>query len=88
MDSGIDADHPVFTETTITQTDVTTAGENKDAIGHGTAVAGQVTRLAPDADLISLRIFGDEGQATMNIILRAYEWLHKNHDQYNIVNMS
>ncbi|WP_227377816.1 S8 family peptidase [Haladaptatus halobius] len=88
MDSGIDTSHPVFAETSVTQIDVTKTGGSDDAVGHGTAVAGQVTRLAPAADLISLRIFGSEGRIKMNIILRAYEWLHKNHDQYNVVNMS
>ncbi|GAA0242559.1 S8 family serine peptidase [Haladaptatus pallidirubidus] len=88
MDSGIDTSHPVFEDTAVTQVDVTETGGSDDAVGHGTAVAGQVTRLAPAADLIALRIFGSEGKTKMNIILRAYEWLHKNHDRYNVVNMS
>ncbi|WP_435158384.1 S8 family peptidase [Haladaptatus sp. DFWS20] len=88
MDSGIDTSHPVFEGTAVTQVDVTETGGSDDAVGHGTAVAGQVIRLAPASDLISLRIFGSEGKTKMNIILRAYEWLHKNHDRYNVVNMS
>lgn len=87
MDSGIDPDHPVFEGVAIEYVDVTDTGEG-DAVGHGTGVLGQITRLAPDADLIALRIFGTEGRTKNNIIMRAYEWLHNNTDTYDIVNMS
>ncbi|WP_101297115.1 S8 family peptidase [Halegenticoccus soli] len=88
MDSGIDTAHPVFDEASITQVDVTDSTGDEDALGHGTAVAGQVIRLAPETELVSLRIFGDKGQTTMNVVLRAYEWLHKNVEEYDVVNMS
>lgn len=87
MDSGIDPTHPVFNGTTVEQVDVTGAGKG-DRVGHGTAVLGQITRLAPAATLIALRIFGTEGQTRTNVIMRAYEWLHTNTDRYEIVNMS
>lgn len=87
MDSGIDTSHPAFDGVSVEQVDVTGSGKG-DAVGHGTAVLGQVTRLAPEADLIALRIFGDEGQTKSNVIMRAYEWLHNNTDAYEIVNMS
>jgi subtilisin family serine protease len=87
MDSGIDPDHPVFEGTSVEQVDVTGSGEG-DAVGHGTAVLGQITRLAPGASLVALRIFGEEGQTKNNVIMRAYEWLHGNTDAYDVVNMS
>ena len=87
MVSGVDPSHPVFEDATIEQVDVTGSGEG-DAVGHGTAVLGQITRLAPGADLTALRIFGEEGQTKNNVIMRAYEWLHNNTDTYDVVNMS
>ncbi|MFC7154225.1 S8 family serine peptidase [Halomarina halobia] len=87
MDSGIDASHPVFDDVTIREVDVTGDGSG-DAVGHGTAVAGQVALLAPEADIVSLRIFGGEGQTATNVVLRAYEWLHANVGRYDVVNMS
>lgn len=87
MDSGVDTSHPVFSDSSVEQVDVTGEGKG-DAVGHGTAVLGQVTRLAPEADLISLRIFGGEGQTETNVIMRAYEWLHNNVERYDVVNMS
>jgi subtilisin family serine protease len=87
MDSGIDPGHPVFEDKSIEQVDVTGSGKG-DAVGHGTAVLGQIARLAPDADLVALRIFGEKGQAKNNVIMQAYEWLHGNTDSYDVVNMS
>ena len=87
MDSGIDPEHPVFEGKAIEQVDVTGAGGG-DAVGHGTAVLGQTTRLAPGASLVALRIFGEEGRTKNNVIMRAYEWLHTNVEEYDVVNMS
>lgn len=87
MDSGVDTSHPVFGDASIEQVDVTGSGSGDD-VGHGTAVLGQITRLAPEADLIALRIFGDEGRTKTNVIMRAYEWLHNHADEYDVVNMS
>lgn len=87
MDSGVDTSHSVFSDASIKQVDVTGSGSG-DQVGHGTAVLGQVTRLAPEADLISLRIFGSEGRTRTNVIMRAYEWLHAHTNEYDVVNMS
>lgn len=87
MDSGVDTSHPVFEGDTVREVDVTGSGEG-DAVGHGTAVLGQTARLVPGADLVSLRIFGGEGQTRNNVIMRAYEWLHTHTDTYDVVNMS
>lgn len=87
MDSGIDESHPIFDGMNIEHVDVV-GGGTEDEVGHGTACAGQIARLAPDADLISLRIFGDSGRTSMDVILRAYQWLHSNTEKYDIVNMS
>jgi hypothetical protein len=87
MDSGVDTSHPVFESDSIRQVDVTESSGN-DSVGHGTAVLGQITRLAPGSELISLRIFGSEGSTETNVIMRAYEWLHNNTASYDVVNMS
>lgn len=87
MDSGIDVDHPLFADMDITQVDVTGSGEG-DAVGHGTAVAGQIVQIAPDVKLTALRIFGQEGRASYDTILSAYEWLFNHADEIDVVNMS
>lgn len=87
MDSGIDLGHPVFEGMNIEQYDMTGRGDG-DEVGHGTAVAGQIHRLAPDAELLSVRIFGDNGTTGSDVIMSAYEWLYNHTDMYDIVNMS
>lgn len=87
MDSGIDDSHPVFSDTEIEHVDVTGNGDG-DEVGHGTACAGLIHEHAPDADLISLRIFGDRGSTSMSVIDNAYQWLFDNADRIDVVNMS
>ena len=87
MDSGIDFTHPVFDETSIEKHDITGTGHG-DNLGHGTGVAGQIVRIAPDVDLISLKIFGDSGSVNGKTIFEAYDWLLKNADRVQAVNMS
>lgn len=87
MDSGIDPTHSLFKDTEIKHVDVV-GGTKGDKVGHGTAVAGQIVRVAPAVDLVSLRIFGDRGSTGLDVILRAYEWLLNHTDEIDVVNMS
>lgn len=72
-----------------------------DDNGHGTHVAGilcgsgqlyqgKFQGVAPDVELYVLRILGQNGSGTVNDMVRAMDWLIKNHSRYNIrvVNMS
>jgi len=88
MDSGIDVSHPVFDDVTIAdRVDVTGSGLG-DSVGHGTAVAGTTARLAPDVELISLKIFGQSGRTDGQTIMDAYDWLLDNVNRIDCVNMS
>jgi|GEM_PF-1847201 len=87
MDSGVDTNHPVFDGVTVRQHDFTGNGEG-DEVGHGTATAGLVARLAPDAEIVSLRIFGDSGRTGMKPISEAYDWLISHADEVDICNFS
>ena len=72
-----------------------------DVFGHGTHVAGiigmngtdsggQYLGIAPDADLISLKISDENGLAYESDTVDALQWVFDNKDQYNIrvVNLS
>jgi serine protease AprX len=90
IDSGIDSTHPCL--------DVAVAPfGGGDDYGHGTHVAGIIAcnsgnfqGMAPDVDLIDLRIFDAEGNAYESDVVAALEWIYFNKDTYNIrvVNMS
>lgn len=86
-DSGIDTEHPLFEDVNVRKVNLTDSSQT-DTVGHGTAVAGQITQLAPNADLIMLRIFGDRGRTSLRTVLRAYEWVLNHADEVDVLNMS
>lgn len=87
MDSGLDDSHPVFDGVETEFYDYTNSGKGDD-VGHGTAVAGLIATLAPDAKIIAQRIFGDSGSTGWEPIRKAYDALIENSDNVDIVNMS
>jgi subtilisin family serine protease len=68
-----------------------------DDNGHGTAVAGEIASsdstysgVAPDANLIALKVLDSTGSGTYGNVLAALDWVVANRSTYNIVavNMS
>jgi serine protease AprX len=76
-------------------------GDGVDRFGHGTFIAGLIAGsgaassggvkgVAPDADLISLKIAGRDGSADITHVMAALQWAVSFKDVYNIrvVNLS
>src|SRR4029078_1151891 len=81
--------------------DFTGEGRTDDPYGHGTHVAAlaagngrlsnaQYTGIAPNADLINLRVLNSQGIGSTAQVLRALDWVAAYRTAYNIrvVNMS
>jgi hypothetical protein len=88
IDSGIHPGHPHVGEVA-GGVAITLDGEGADWIdrlGHGTAVAGAIREMAPDAELYAVKVFDRRLSANIAVILRALAWCRQH--GIDIVNLS
>ncbi|HEV7902423.1 MAG TPA: S8 family serine peptidase, partial [Pyrinomonadaceae bacterium] len=106
LDSGIDLGHRAFLNQNnksriALSRDFTGEGRTDDPYGHGTHVAsiaagnGRISNaeyigIAPNAQIINLRVLNSKGQGTTSGLLAALDWVLANRTSYNIrvVNLS
>jgi subtilisin family serine protease len=96
VDSGIEPDHPmvgVVEGSVVVEEDATSKDGYRvreapptDPFGHGTACAGIIRRLAPAAELHSVRVFGQRLSAKGISIVGGLRWAIER--GINVVNMS
>ena len=101
LDSGISS-HAALKNVVASVNFVTGADGSADEFGHGTHVAGiiggaatSVTNLyaggiAPDANIINVRVLGPDGTGTTSDVIAGMEWAIANRARYNIrvINLS
>ena len=94
IDSGV-ADHPDLAGRIVARVDLTGEGSNGDPGGHGTHVAGLIagdgtaskgawTGVAPQANIVSVRVINATGQARLSTIFAGLQWVLRNRSTYNI----
>ena len=94
IDSGIDAEHPDLQgkvkESVEAKKDKTRIvfepSDAGDSAGHGTACAGIVSGIAPDAEFYSIKVLGAGGLGDGQAFLAGLEYAINN--RYRIVNLS
>ena len=94
LDSGIEVGHPLVGEIHETYAvSVDAEGnaeigpdEQGDRCGHGTACAGIVRSLAPDCELVSVRVLGEGYTGSGRVMLAGLRWAIE--QGFDVVNMS
>lgn len=95
IDTGVEADHPRVNGRLVASYGIQPNDDGSVAIapcqpldvcGHGTAAAGQVQRVAPAADLISVRVLGESREGSSEALVSALQWVVD--QNIHVVNMS
>jgi subtilisin family serine protease len=94
LDTGVDGGHPALAGRIRGQIDVVTdrAGSRcvradpKDPVGHGTACAGIILQLAPEAEVTSVRVIGAEARGTGEQLVAGLGFALR--EGFDIINMS
>jgi subtilisin family serine protease len=84
IDSGVERDHPAVGGRLVRSVRVDLSGEDLevvedpaggDVVGHGTACAGIIHALAPEADLVSIRVLGPDNKGKGLAFIHALDWV-------------
>ncbi len=92
IDSGIDISHQRMKQCKISGVSISKNGDfyydNNffDNLGHGTGIASIIHKMAPDAELVAIRVFHTILVCTEDIIIEAINWCCINN--IDIINMS
>lgn len=94
IDSGIDTTHPRLAEKVVESVEAQAEhkrvlfvpSESGDSAGHGTACAGIITSIAPDAELYSIKVLGAGGAGDGQAFLAGLEYAVKR--RIRLINLS
>jgi subtilisin len=94
LDSGVEPDHPLVG--TVDRAVAVSLGEEGETLiaedtegdlcGHGTACAGVVRALAPDCEIVSVRVLGAGYKGSGTVLLAGLRWSIE--QGFDVVNMS
>src|SRR5579884_1361038 len=99
LDSGVDSNHPDLSGHVVAVNVNHNSQTPLDGYGHGTHVAGviaghdpngQYLGVAPEANLVSVKVTDDNGAAYESDLLRGLDWVNQNRGTYHIgaINLS
>ncbi|WP_243795909.1 S8 family peptidase [Saccharopolyspora gloriosae] len=91
IDTGLAVDHPDFEGRAKFGFDAT-GGDGGDVQGHGTHTAGTIASktygVAPQAEVVGVKVLGDDGSGTTDDIIAGLDWVAQNANGPSVANMS
>ena len=94
VDSGIDTEHPDLKGKVKESVEIVTVDSrlefrpstSGDQAGHGTACAGIIASVAPDAELYSVKVLGPQGSGSGEMFLVGLDYVIK--QKFHVINLS
>jgi len=94
LDTGVDEDHPELANKIAGSYQLVRASggyscvpaKGTDEVGHGTACAGIIKRLAPDVELHSLKVIGANARGSSDELIHGLRWAIEN--QMHVISAS
>nr|WP_242055142.1 putative Ig domain-containing protein [Nostoc flagelliforme] len=98
IDTGIDLNHPIFgadadnngiADRIVYQYDFAdNDGNASDKNNHGSHIASIFTSVAPNSNIIALKVFKDNGSGSFSDLEKALQWVAANSTSYNIASVN
>ena len=94
IDSGVEADHPWLASARLAHRRLEKVGQGYEVVddrggdqsGHGTACAGIIHRMAPQAEIVSIRALGPDGRCSRTALIASLHHCIK--ERFDVVNLS
>lgn len=74
LDTGIDEDSKDLAERVIAQVNFTNSPTSDDLYGHGTHMAGIIATIAPQCQLMNVKVADDTGKCQASVVARGITW--------------
>nr|WP_244329378.1 Calx-beta domain-containing protein [Tolypothrix sp. PCC 7910] len=98
IDTGIDLNHPIFgadadnngiADKIVYQYDFAdNDADASDKNNHGSHIASIFTSVAPNSNIIALKVFKDSGGGSFSDLEKALQWVAANRNTYNIASVN
>jgi len=74
LDTGIDKDNPELADKVMAEVNLTDSPTSDDLYGHGTHMAGTITAIAPECQLMNVKVADDAGRCEESVVARGIIW--------------